>query len=237
MSDFDKEAEREKLREQFAADERERASTQRMSELLLQGATMTNKHCDVHGDPVFRQNGEEFCPTCRTEGQSTPASAESAAPDSSPEPDASRTAPDHDGRADERPTNDRGSVADANDATDARPSAGAESEAEVDDRRPDPSPAVEESSADLSPEDIAGTDWQADAARSPASTPASDTNREARGSRSPTDLGDARGSLSRTLTRLAEEAERADDLSRAREYLAAVEDAADALAAVRDAER
>jgi uncharacterized Zn finger protein (UPF0148 family) len=232
MSDFDKEAEREKLREQFAADERERASTQRMSELLLQGATMTNKHCDVHGDPVFRQNGEEFCPTCRTEGQSTPASAESTGADSSPEPDASRTAPGHDGRADEQPTNDRGSVADA---ADARPSAGAESE--VDGRRPDPSSAVEESSADLSPEDIAGTDWQADAAPSPASTPASDTNQGARGSRSPTDLGDARGSLARTLTRLAEEAERTDDLPRAREYLAAVEDAANALAAVRDAER
>jgi hypothetical protein len=52
-----------------------------------------------------------------------------------------------------------------------------------------------------------------------------------------TDLAAARGSLSRTVTRFAEGAERADDLSRAREYLAAVEDAADALAAVRDAER
>ncbi|WP_227353165.1 Sjogren's syndrome/scleroderma autoantigen 1 family protein [Haladaptatus salinisoli] len=67
MSDFDKEAEREKLRQQYERDKEERKSTQRMSELLLQGATMTGKHCDNCGDPIFRQNGTEFCPTCRGE--------------------------------------------------------------------------------------------------------------------------------------------------------------------------
>ncbi len=65
MSDFDKEAEREKLRQQYEADQQERKATQRMSELLLQGATMTGKHCDTCGDPIFRQNGTEFCPTCQ----------------------------------------------------------------------------------------------------------------------------------------------------------------------------
>ena len=65
MSDgFDKEAEREKLREKFAEDERKREHTQRMSELLLQGATMTNRHCDACGDPIFRHDGREFCPSC-----------------------------------------------------------------------------------------------------------------------------------------------------------------------------
>jgi UPF0148 protein len=65
MSDeFDKEAERKKLREKFADDEEKRSATQRMSELLLQGATMTNKHCDSCGDPLFRDNGQTFCPTC-----------------------------------------------------------------------------------------------------------------------------------------------------------------------------
>ncbi|WP_248908599.1 Sjogren's syndrome/scleroderma autoantigen 1 family protein [Halocatena marina] len=68
MSDFDKEAEREKLRKQFEEDEKKRKSTERMSELLLQGATMTNKHCDVCGNPLFRQQGQEFCPTCQTQG-------------------------------------------------------------------------------------------------------------------------------------------------------------------------
>ena len=65
MSDeFDKEAEREKLREKFAEDERKREHTQRLSELLLQGATMTNRHCETCGDPIFRHEGREFCPTC-----------------------------------------------------------------------------------------------------------------------------------------------------------------------------
>ncbi|WP_233741070.1 Sjogren's syndrome/scleroderma autoantigen 1 family protein, partial [Halobaculum saliterrae] len=63
-SGFDKEAEREKLQEKFARDERKRESTRRMSELLLKGATMTNSHCDACGSPVFRQNGQEFCPEC-----------------------------------------------------------------------------------------------------------------------------------------------------------------------------
>ncbi|WP_435146624.1 Sjogren's syndrome/scleroderma autoantigen 1 family protein [Halobaculum sp. P14] len=68
-SGFDKEAEREKLREKYEQDREKRESTQRMSELLLQGATMTNKHCDACGDPIFRQNGEEFCATCDQPGQ------------------------------------------------------------------------------------------------------------------------------------------------------------------------
>lgn len=67
MSDFDKEAEREKLREKYAKDEHKRKQTQRMSELLLKGATMTNRHCDRCGDPIFRYDGQEFCPTCASQ--------------------------------------------------------------------------------------------------------------------------------------------------------------------------
>jgi UPF0148 protein len=66
--EFDKEAEREKLREKFEKDEEKRQETQRMSELLLQGATMTNEHCDRCGDPLFRDGGETFCPTCSGAG-------------------------------------------------------------------------------------------------------------------------------------------------------------------------
>ncbi|WP_367996390.1 Sjogren's syndrome/scleroderma autoantigen 1 family protein [Haloferax volcanii] len=69
MSDFDKEAERQRLREKYERDETKRRSTQRMSELLLKGATMTNKHCDNCGDPLFRYEGQVFCPTCQAEGQ------------------------------------------------------------------------------------------------------------------------------------------------------------------------
>ncbi|OAQ53146.1 hypothetical protein HTG_09955, partial [Natrinema mahii] len=64
MSDFDKEAEREKLREKYEQDKKEREATQRMSDLLLKGATMTNAHCGTCGDPLFQQNGTTFCPSC-----------------------------------------------------------------------------------------------------------------------------------------------------------------------------
>ena len=66
---FDREAEKEKLREQLRREEEERRSTQHMSELLLKGATMTNKHCDTCGDPIFRYDGQEFCPTCSQVGE------------------------------------------------------------------------------------------------------------------------------------------------------------------------
>ena len=66
---FDREAEKEKLRAQLEREEEERRSTQHMSELLLKGATMTNKHCDVCGDPIFRYDGQEFCPTCSQAGE------------------------------------------------------------------------------------------------------------------------------------------------------------------------
>lgn len=62
--EFDKEAEKEKLRRQLAEEEQSRESTRHMSELLLKGATMTNRHCDTCGDPLFRHEGREFCPTC-----------------------------------------------------------------------------------------------------------------------------------------------------------------------------
>jgi uncharacterized Zn finger protein (UPF0148 family) len=65
MSNFDKEAEREKLREKYGDDEESREATEQMSELLLKGATMTNAHCNDCGDPIFRYDGQEFCPTCQ----------------------------------------------------------------------------------------------------------------------------------------------------------------------------
>jgi len=63
MSDFDKEAEREKLREKYGDEEEKRETTEQMSELLLKGATMTNAHCTDWGDPSFRCAGQAFCPT------------------------------------------------------------------------------------------------------------------------------------------------------------------------------
>jgi uncharacterized Zn finger protein (UPF0148 family) len=69
MSEFDKEAERRRLREKYESEEADRETTERMSELLLQGATMTNQHCDACGSPIFRYQGQEFCPTCQAEAR------------------------------------------------------------------------------------------------------------------------------------------------------------------------
>ena len=55
--EFDKEAEREKLRRQLEREEEAREATEHMSDLLLKGATMTNKHCGECGDPIFRYQG------------------------------------------------------------------------------------------------------------------------------------------------------------------------------------
>lgn len=82
--DYDKEAEREKLRQQLEREEASREASQRMSDLLLKGATMTNKHCGECGDPIFRQDGQEFCPTCQRPVANT--QTEDAAADAGPSP-------------------------------------------------------------------------------------------------------------------------------------------------------
>lgn len=106
MSEFDKEAEREKLREKYANERQDRAATQRMSDLLLQGATMTNKHCDRCGDPIFRYEGQEFCASCQAAGETAdtggqPDREESPAPDeTAPESEAAARAVADEERAD-----------------------------------------------------------------------------------------------------------------------------------------
>ena len=72
MSDFDKEKEREKLRKKFEAEEARRETTEQMSELLLKGATMLNKHCAECAAPIFRHDGREFCPTCQRPADEIP---------------------------------------------------------------------------------------------------------------------------------------------------------------------
>lgn len=80
MSEFDKEKEREKLREQFENEAERRQTTEQMSELLLKGATMLNVHCADCASPIFRYDGDEFCPDCgRTVEQLQQAGATEAA--------------------------------------------------------------------------------------------------------------------------------------------------------------
>jgi uncharacterized Zn finger protein (UPF0148 family) len=81
MSDFDAEAERERLREKYEAEEEDRKRTQQMSELLLKGATMTNAHCGECGSPIFRYEGQEFCPSCQRTTADDTATGDAAAGD------------------------------------------------------------------------------------------------------------------------------------------------------------
>ncbi|ELZ76951.1 hypothetical protein C455_14217 [Haloferax larsenii JCM 13917] len=230
MSDFDKEAERQRLREKYEQDEAKRRSTQRMSELLLKGATMTNKHCDQCGDPIFRYDGEEFCPTCQAGGQSAAADegAAEAAGEASAEPDA-RTVAEADseavaeadaGRVAET---DAGRVAEANaetvagsDTVDREPTAATENVGQS------AASASEQADEQLS-ERTAESKNGARRTRQRAST----TTRAVGG-----DISSARESLVRTLTWAATEAEATDDPRRAVEYLSAAREAAEAIDAL-----
>ena len=212
MSDFDKEAEREKLREKFADDEAKRADTQRMSELLLKGATMTNKHCDRCGDPLFRYNGQTFCSTCQAEGAGGPADAESAADDTQPAGDNEGQAP----RTAEPPVD--------------RSAAGREGSPEprsepTGDARPEPPGAVQDG-----PAGGTRTDRSTEATAAVGSEPrGSSVGGETAAAGS---LSAARQSLRRTVRRFARAAEETDDPRRARELLTAAREAAETLAAL-----
>jgi uncharacterized Zn finger protein (UPF0148 family) len=250
-SEFDKEAEREKLREKYGDDDENRENTRRMSELLLQGATMTGKHCDNCGDPIFRYDGREFCPTCQHEAQQ----AQSANADANQSGEAAARSPQTDGAADAA---DTAKTADAADKTDPDTDRGTA------DQRADDEPRVEIN-------DVRVGDRHADRSsvrRPPSQTqdhaPASDRvqdrnsaqdhnsargaqahdhahrhGQNARGAsdRDAGDLAPPRESLVRTLSDLARRAEETDDAGRARELLAATREAAEALAALDRANR
>ena len=220
MSDFDKEAERERLREKYEEEQQEAQTTERMSELLLKGATMTNAHCGECGDPIFRYEGQEFCPSCQTvvtEADQTGA----AQPATDGQQEADETSEQSVEAADtagETSGQDEPETAAAEDGTvneeEAEPSDLPErrERASVPDRdrspseelkKPDP-PAVRRERGDHVEE-----------------------TRSAGG-----DIAEARDSLERTLLRFAREAERTEDPRRAKEHLEAANEAADALASI-----
>ncbi|PSP73545.1 hypothetical protein BRC86_09015 [Halobacteriales archaeon QS_3_64_16] len=240
MSDFDKEAEREKLREQFAADEEKREVTERMSNLLLQGATMTNTHCDTCSSPIFTYEGQAFCPTCQVEvddagGEGATAGAakpevdpaDADRPDSTAGPEAGAD------------SSTRIEVSDPGTSTDPQSSTPTESNASPEPSEPEP---TRERRTPSPPESTEASDTAA--TPSPRAEPDStaEPDRGRTGGAADTSSGDsdltaAQASLSRTLTRLSEEAERSEDLSRTREHLLAAREAAEALAALREARR
>ncbi len=213
MSDFDKEAEREKLRKKFADDEEKRASTQRMSELLLKGPAMTNKHCSQCSDPLFRYDGQTFCPSCQAEGSEV-----------DPQTEATGSEPDPETTPEEQPAEpqDRETQESAEPARSTRPQAG--------------QPTRTQNGQPVGPQAGESTRPQPGQSREPASPVDSGQNKtgsagvETRPTASRGDLTEARESLTRTLTRFARAAEETDDPRRARELLAAAREAAGTLA-------
>ncbi len=218
MSEFDEEAERERLREKYEQDKREREATEKMSELLLQGATMTNAHCSECGDPIFRYDGQEFCPTCERpvdrSGTEADASGEDAGEERSGSGSIEVTTPSDDARVafggaeESRPENgaDAGPTATEADAESPEPDPDRETPAQTDSTRQSNRPAEPRQPATGAPE-------------SPESAAA--------------DPAAAREPLVRTLVRFSERAAATDDPRRARDHLAAAREAAETLAALR----
>ena len=244
MSDFDKEAEREKLREKYEKDQQRRETTEKMSELLLQGATMTNNHCADCGDPIFRYDGQEFCPTCERPVDSGGAEADDGSDDgqetigvTEPRDDArvqfGGADADHAAQAagsqstdhSRQPVDDRGSDQQRRDRQQATENP--QQSVQSDEGQPQQSPRDQQQS----PRD------QQQSASQPRSIPSSDP---ARGPADSTanaagtvDVTTARDSLVRTLAKFSQQAEATDDPQRAQESLAAAREAAEALAALR----
>jgi uncharacterized Zn finger protein (UPF0148 family) len=218
MSDFDREAAREELREKFERDNEKRKTTQRMSELLLKGATMTNRHCDTCGDPIFRYQGQEFCPTCRN-----------ASVDGGPDSVQDETDPES-GDSPASTIDDRNAGESTDDEVPVRPASPDRQQATDADRPQQPT-------SDRQPATTPERQREATADQQQATTPAESPPAEA-GPDEPqpaplagdtADVDTARASLIRTLTRYSRAAESADDPRRARELLSVAREAAETL--------
>ena len=223
---FDKEAEREKLRKQLEREEENRRSTQHMSELLLKGATMTNKHCDDCGDPLFRYEGQEFCPTCgqgtggreESEAQNQQAGAQGGAGGQADATGQSAGIDRVDTGTDEAQVN--------RSAGSATPDAGGSDEstasAATGQPRTQPRGAARQAGGTATP----GASPGAESGTDVGATGDADAN-----------VANARVALSRKLATLARQAEATEDVGRSRELLAAAREAAEALAAIDDVGR
>ncbi|WP_123535261.1 Sjogren's syndrome/scleroderma autoantigen 1 family protein [Halosimplex salinum] len=240
MSDFDKEAERERLREKYEQDQQKREASERMSDLLLKGATMTNAHCNNCGDPIFRYDGDEFCPTCQqvvTNEDAMEAEAGEGADE-----EAARTGGDADGQAANAANGDENADAASPDHIEIKQPDGpavqtgsdtaGNANANADRQTADDSPAGADESAET-----AGTGSQRDQPQSqpaPAPSTGRDGQPTAPSTQGSTDeeFGAARASLVRTLRTHAERAENCDDPRRARDHLAAAREAAETLSAL-----
>ncbi|SIR93963.1 Sjogren's syndrome/scleroderma autoantigen 1 family protein [Natronorubrum thiooxidans] len=241
MSDFDKEAEREKLREKYERDKQERQATQRMSDLLLKGATMTNSHCGTCGDPLFQQDGTTFCPSCHGNPDAVEGTNLEAQPaeESSDRPAATELpahGEDREPAAESGSTDDEAAVGDRD--ADDQPQQPAETPADKRHTRATDSP----SSADASDrdEDASATETQpqTDTPGRNTAAPATGDMRSARRppATSPSASGDleaAHASLVQALEKFAAEAAATDDPRYATECLEAAREASETLETLR----
>ena len=221
MSEFDKEAEREKLREKYEHEEQKREATEQMSELLLKGATMTNAHCSDCGDPIFRYDGQEFCPTCEKAVERNTGGA------------------DEDG--DDQREGDQGSIEVTEPSTDTRVAFGGDAEqAEAGQGGQQDEGAThsrEETTEEFPQQSQANRQPQQNQANRRGQQP---TPSRQQGNSAPqpsrTTGGDgvaaARESLVAALARFSEQAAAIDDPRRARDHLAAAREAAEAIDAL-----
>ncbi len=221
MSDFDKEAEREKLRQQYEDDKEERKSTQRMSELLLQGATMTGKHCDTCGDPIFRYDGNEFCSTCQ-QVKSEAANAASNGGES----------PVETARHDASEIEIESTELDQPQQNQAQQPGQSEQSNQAGNRSPHPTPqqTPPHQSRRAPPSQTDGNEH----GEQPRQAEQRTATRTSNGAG---DLTEARNALVRKLTTLTREAENTNDVGYSRELLAATREAAEAIAALDRANR
>ncbi|RZV11947.1 Sjogren syndrome/scleroderma autoantigen 1 (Autoantigen p27) [Natrinema hispanicum] len=231
MSDFDKEAEREKLREKYERDKQERKATQRMSDLLLKGATMTNTHCGTCGDPLFQMDGTTFCPSCHGNPDAVEGTDLEAQPaDEQPSTDQSESdqsaADESTPAAPSEPT-----AAATSDASTAETDVNNQRESSVttpsrDERQPTPQADVESSQTDVSSRTADNRASEPGASsRSPVPT---QRQQPADG-----DLEAAHNALVRTLEKFATEAAATDDPRYARECLEAAREAGETLSTLR----
>jgi uncharacterized Zn finger protein (UPF0148 family) len=234
MSDFDREAEREKLREKYEEDKEKRQASERMSELLLQGATMTNRHCKECHSPVFRYEGDEFCPTCQQVVDENGNFVGPAADDGQAE---SRQQAAANGQ---QPTAENASSEPVEQAERAEPSEPAEStERAASDQRADERGT--ETHAQETQQPAEPTENRPAPARDrrparvdpPARREAPADESAGREERAGGDLADAEAALVREITSLTRKAEETRDIGRKRDLFAAAREAADTLQTVR----
>ena len=223
---FDEDAVREELREKYEEEREGREATARMSELLLQGATMTNDHCDRCGSPLFRQEGQTFCPNCQHAAKEAQAEGtQQSQGGQSPEQMVQGQQPQSQGQeAQDSKTSPGGAEATSDEASadgqQSPPAAGRTAG-----RRTPPSQQDGEATQPQQRDRAPTTD--APARHDPSTRDLPEHAPTA------TATGPAGDALESTIAALARRAASADDPRTAREYLEAAREAAEALATLR----